>query len=413
MSTVTNITKNTPKLLIINVTCNQGSTGKIAEQVGCIMKKEGWDVYYAHGARRVNPSELNTIPFSNVRDEYLHALKALLFDACGLGSVNTTKKLINQIEQIKPDIIHIHNINGYYINYKLLFEYLNSSNIPIIATLHSCWYFTGHCSYFDYVKCEKWKSECNHCPLVGLSNMALVDRSKRNYTLKKFLFSHNKNLNIVPVSNWLGNLARQSFLKEKNIYVIRNGIDLNVFKPYAKSISNKFRILGVSNKWDERKGLTDILKLRNILPVEKYDIILVGLSTKQIKKLPAGIIGIRNTANQKELAKLYSDADVFINTTYADTFPTVNLESMACGTPVITYNTGGSPESLTDDTGIVVEKGNIQALSDAIIKIKNNSDESKYSTKICRKHAVENFDKDKCFNEYSMLFNSIINNKTV
>lgn len=397
-----------PKLLIISVTCNQGSTGKIAEQVGLMMKDEGWDVYYAHGARRVNPSQLKTISFSSVNTEYLHALKALLFNADGLGSTCETKKLIKQIKEIKPDVIHIHNIHGYYLNYKLLFDYLNSTDIPVVLTLHDCWNFTAHCTHFVYANCEKWKSGCHDCPLIGFSNMTLIDRTKYNYGLKKRLFSNNKNIYIVPVSNWLGDLVKQSFLKDKTIKVIHNGIDLNVFKPYPKETSDKFKILGVSNIWNKNKGLNDFYRLRESLPLNEFDIFLVGLSKKQIKELPIGISGIERTSNQQELAKKYSDANVFINPTYADTFPTVNLESMACGTPVITYRTGGSPESLTESAGIVVEQGNIKGLYDAIVRIKNNSDKSKFTPEICRKHAELNFDKNSCFREYSKLFKSIV-----
>ena len=397
-----------PKLLIISVTCNQGSTGKIAEQVGIIMKEEGWNVYYAHGARRVNPSQLKTLPFSSVKTEYLHALKALLFNADGLGSTIETKKLIEQIKEIKPDVIHLHNIHGYYLNYKLLFEYLNSTDIPVVLTLHDCWNFTGHCTHFVYANCEKWVSGCYDCPLIGFSNMALIDRTKYNYELKKRLFSNNKNIYIVPVSNWLGDIVKQSFLKDKNIKVIHNGIDLNIFKPYPKDTSNKFKILGISNIWNKNKGLNDFYKLRKLLPLNDFEMVLVGLSKKQIKQLPNGIIGIERTSNQQELARIYSDANVLINPTYADTFPTVNLESMACGTPVITYRTGGSPESLTESTGIVVEQGDIKGLYEAIIRIKNNSDKSKFTPEICRKHAELNFDKNSCFREYSKLFKSIV-----
>lgn len=397
-----------PKLLIISVTCNQGSTGKIAEQIGLIMEDKGWDVYYAHGARRVNPSKLKTIPFSSVKAEYIHALKAFLCNADGLGSTKETEYLIKKIRDIQPDVIHIHNIHGYYLNYKLLFEYLNSTNIPIVVTLHDCWDFTGHCAHFESVKCLKWKSGCYDCPLIWFSNMSLIDRSRYNYELKKSLFTNNKNLLIVPVSNWLGDLVKQSFLKDKNIKVIHNGIDLTLFKPYPRHDLNKFQILGVSNVWDKSKGLPDIYRLRELLPIEDFEFVLVGLSEKQIKQLPLGIIGIRNTANQQELAKIYSDADVLINPTYADTYPTVNLESIACGTPVITYNTGGSSESLSEFTGIVVEQGCISSMYEAIKCIKNNTNKSKYSTEVCRKYAENNFDKNTCFRKYCELFSSVI-----
>lgn len=393
-----------PKLLIINITCNQGSTGKISEQVGLMMKKDGWDVYYAHGARRVNPSQLNTIPFSSVKGEYLHALKSLLFDADGLGSTRATRKLVQQIMEIKPDVIHIHNIHGYYLNYQVLFEYLNTTAIPIVLTLHDCWNFTGHCTHFVTAKCNKWQTGCHKCPLLGVSPKSLIDRSSRNYKLKKALFTANKNLHVVPVSYWLNDIVMQSFLKDKDIRVIQNGIDLNVFKPYPIDKTDKYKILGVSNVWNKDKGFQDIYNLRDLLPMEEYEIILVGVSQQQMKELPIGITGVSRTANQQELAKLYSVADVLINPTYADTFPTVNLEALACGVPVVTYNTGGSPESLTESTGIVVEKGDVDGMANAIISLKKN----KLSSENCRSHALNHFNKDKCFLKYKELYKTLL-----
>lgn len=397
-----------PKLLIISVTCNQGSTGKIAEQIGFMMKEEGWDVYYAHGARRVNSSKLKTIHFSSVKAEYLHALKALLFNADGLGSTRETQKLIEQIKEIKPDVIHLHNIHGYYLNYKLLFEYLNSTDIPIVLTLHDCWNFTGHCTHFVYANCEKWKSGCYECPLIGFSNMALIDRTRYNYGLKKRLFSNNKNIYIVPVSNWLGDIIKQSFLKDKNIKVIHNGIDLNIFKPYPKDISDRFKILGISNIWNKNKGLNDFYKLRKLLPLNEFEILLIGLSEKQIKQLPLGITGIRNTSNQTELAKLYSEADVTISLSYAETFGLTIAEAAACGTPGIVYNNTALPSIISSESGIIVKTGDIAGVRDAIMEIKNNLNKTKFTSKVCRAHAEQNFDKDLCFREYSKLFKSIV-----
>lgn len=399
-----------PKLLIINITCNQGSTGKIAEQIGCMMVEQGWDVYYAHGARRVNTSKLKTIPFSSIKEEYLHALKSLLFDADGLGSIRATRYLVEQIKNIHPDIIHIHNIHGYYLNYKILFNYLNSTDIPIVMTLHDCWNFTGHCTHFVTANCKKWQTGCHDCPLLRIHPKSLIDKSKRNYSLKRSLFTTNKNIHLVPVSNWLGELLKKSFLKEMDIQVIHNGIDVSIFKPYNKELSSKFKILGISNVWNEDKGLLDIYKLREILPINKYEIVLVGMSNKQIKRLPQGITGIIRTANQQELAKLYSDADVLINPTYADTFPTINLEAMSCGTRVVTYRTGGSPESLSENTGIVVEKGDVQAMSIAIKTLCTTISDRIFASKVCREHVEKNFNKDICFKKYVELFKCILKN---
>lgn len=394
-----------PKLLIVNVTCNQGSTGKISEQVGMMMQNRGWDVYYAHGQRRVNPSQLKTIHFSSVRVEYLHALKSLLHDADGLGSTKATERLVEQIKEIKPDVIQIHNIHGYYLNYKILFEYLNSCSIPVVITLHDCWNFTGHCTHFVTAKCEKWKTGCYSCPLLNVSPKSFIDRSSRNYLLKKRLFLGNDNLHLIPVSHWLESMVKQSFLKDIDTRVIHNGIDLNVFRPQKQNSQTIFKILGVANVWIKEKGIYDIYELRKLLGKE-YEITLVGLSKKQIEKLPDGIVGITSTSNQHELTKLYSDADVLINPTYADTYPTINLEALACGTPVITYKTGGSPESLSSETGVVLEQGDIKGMALAIMKMKDKP----LSSKACSDYAKEHFDKDKCFLEYVTLYNELIKN---
>lgn len=396
-----------PKLLIISITCNQGSTGKISEQVGLMMKQRGWEVFLAHGARRVNPSELSTIPFSSVKSEYFHALKSLLFDADGLGSTAATKQLVEKIKEIKPDVIQIHNLHGYYLNYPVLFEYLNSTSIPIVMTLHDCWTFTGHCVHFVIAGCDKWKTGCHDCELKNKypKKSILWDKSRRNYALKKKYLASNPNIHIVAVSEWLGGLVRQSFLKDNPLYVFHNGIDLATYKPQGKPKDGIFRILAVSNVWHKDKGLYDIYKLKELLPEKEYTITLVGLSERQVKSLPSDITGITRTSNQQELMELYSNADVLINPTYADTFPTINLEAMACGTPVVTYETGGSPESLTDKTGIVVKQGDVNAMAEAIksLKIKPLYAEE------CRKHAEKCFDKDRCYMKYVSLYEALLN----
>lgn len=397
-----------PKLLIINITCNQGSTGKISEQIGLMLNKRGWDVYLAHGARRINPSKLITVPFSSIREEYLHALKSLFFDADGLGSTAATKKLVETIKVLKPDVIQIHNLHGYYLNYPILFEYLNNTNIPVVMTLHDCWAFTGHCVHFVIAGCEKWKTGCYSCELKNTypKKSLLLDKSKRNYALKQKYLASNPNLHIVAVSEWLGGLVRESFLKDKPLHVFHNGIDLDTYKPYSKINDGIFRILAVSNVWHKDKGLYDIYKLRKLLRREEYAITLVGLSEKQVITLPEGISGITRTSNQQELVELYSNANVLINPTYADTFPTINLEAMACGTPVVTYKTGGSPESITEKTGIVVNQGDVNGMAEAIKFLKAKP----LSSEECRKHAVESFDKDCCYVKYVSLYETLLNN---
>lgn len=394
-----------PKLLQINITRNQGSTGKIAEQIGQLMKQHGWEVYVAHGARFINPSLLKSYQIQNKTGEYLHALKSLLFDADGLGSTKATHNLVRFIKEIHPDIIQIHNLHGYYVNYKILFEYLNETNIPIVMTLHDCWAFTGHCVHFITVNCHKWKSGCGNCPQITSTPKSIfIDHSDLNFKLKKDIIAGNKNLHIICVSQWLKQLTQYSIYKNHPIRLIYNGIDLDVYRPTCRKATDKFHILGVSNPWSKDKGLYDIFKLRKILPEKDYHITIVGLNKKQKDSLPIGITGILRTNNLQELVTLYSTSNVFINPTYADTFPTTNLEALACGTPVITYRTGGSPESLSDDTGIVVEKGDINSLAKAIISMKI----SPLSSKACTNRAKNLFNKDDRFQEYLKLYYSLI-----
>ena len=395
-----------PTLLQINVTANWGSTGKIAEDIGRIAISQGWKSYIAYG-RATNPtSSSSLIPIGNKWDMYFHGMQSRILDNHGLASKTATRNLIKKIEEIKPDIIHIHNIHGYFINYEILFEYLSSSGKPIVWTLHDCWPFTGHCAYFDMVNCEKWKNGCNECQHKSTYPASfLMSNSGQNYKKKKDSFLSLKKLTLVPVSNWLSDLLEKSFLANVNKRTIHNGIDINKFKPTQTTNQSTKTILGVASIWEKRKGLEDFIKLRELLP-DEYNIRLIGLSNKQIATLPKGITGISRTNNFEELLEHYSKADVYVNPTYEDNFPTTNLEAMACGTPVITYRTGGSPESVTEQTGIVVDKGNIEQLIDAIETIFKNGKQH-YST-VCREHAVKYYNKDDKFNEYIELYKSLL-----
>lgn len=396
-----------PKLLQINSTANWGSTGKIAEQIGMLAMQQGWESYIAYG-RSANPSKSKLIKVGSKLSTYWHVLESRLFDNHGLASRIATRKLIKKIKAINPDIIHLHNIHGYYINYKLLFNYLNSIKTPVIWTLHDCWTFTGHCAHFIDAECYKWKEGCTNCPKHKGYPSAYTDYSNRNYTLKKQLFTHKEDIFISPASKWLSDFVGESYLKNINRRVFHNGINLNIFKPSKYKHTDKIKIIGVSSVWSKAKGLDDFYKLRVLLDPSKYDITLVGLNQEQKDNLPRGIDGILRTNSAAELAELYSSANVFINPTYADTFPTTNLEALACGTPVITYRTGGSPESITSKTGFVVEQGDINGIIEAIKKIEERG--KVYYSDACRKYAEDNFDKDKCFAKYIDLYNELLNN---
>ncbi len=345
-------------LLQINAACNSGSTGRIAEQIGLLARENGWRSCIATGGRYSRASQLEKIEIGGWWNERWHAVESRLLDNHGLASRCATRRLAERIKELNPTVIHMHNIHGYYLNYKILFEYLNSTDIPIVWTLHDCWTFTGHCAHFIRKGCERWKTKCHDCLLKGNYPSSLfLDRSQRNYELKKELFAGNKNLHLVPVSNWLAGLVKESFLKNVDIQVINNGVDLSIFTPCERKDDGKFRLLGVATSWGAGKGLKDFYKLREHLDPQRYEITLVGLKPEQIKELSPGIQGIERTNSVDELARFYSAADVLVNPTYADTFPTVNLEALACGTPVVTYCTGGSPETLTPETGLIVETG--------------------------------------------------------
>lgn len=404
------------KLLQISIEVNSGSVGRIAENIGKKALFSGWDSYITF-ARNNLPSESKTIKIGNKFDIYLHGIRTRIFDDHCYGSTRSTKKLINQIQELNPDIILLHHIHGYFLNMTVLFKYLSKLDIPIVWTFHDCWSFTGHCAHFDYIGCEKWKTGCYACPLKKTYPASYVfDRSKKNYKEKKILFNSVKNLTIVPVSNWLGDLVNESFLSSHDIRVIHNGIDLNTFKPSKNiektkekfGLKDEFVILGLSSVWNKSKGLDDFINLSTKVD-SKVKLILVGLYKQQIEKLPNNIIGIQRTENTNQLVDIYSMADLFLNLTYNDTFPTTNLEALACGTPILTYKTGGSVEAVSEDTGFIVEKGDL----DSVIKVINEVREKGkgfYSEK-CRERAVSCFNKDDRFKEYIDLFTNLINKK--
>lgn len=394
-------------LLQINVTANWGSTGKIAEQIGLCAMAHGWNSYIAYG-RMMNPSKSHLIKIGTTFDTYEHYAENKFLDNEGLASRRATKTFLKKIDEIQPDVVHLHNIHDHYINYRLLFSYLAQKKIPVVWTQHDQWATTGHCMY-NVCGCERWKIECYDCPL---SKWYSLDQSKRNYLLKKELLAKIPSLTIVPVSEWLSHNIKQSHLKNRPIKVIHNGIDIHTFCPQPMDAHERYGInrskkivLGIAAVWDARKGLHDFYQLAQRLSADQFAIIIVGQQTTNVKKIEGGcqILFINRTQNALELAQLYSSAAVFVNPTYNDNYPTTNLEAIACGTPVITYNTGGSPEAIDMHTGIVVEQGDIDALEKAV----NQLTTSNYSA-LCRLKAQKEFDNTKCFTPYITLYNKLI-----
>jgi len=399
------------KVLQINTSVNVSAPGRIVSLIGNLLIKNNHESFVAFG--QDYRKDLSTpIKIGNKKDILTHFALTRLFDRHGFGSVKATYEFVRKINKINPDIIHLHNIHGYYLNIEILFRYLKDTNINIVWTFHDCWPFTGHCSFFDRVNCERWQSECNKCPLrTGYPASWIMDRSRSNFIQKRELFTALKSLVIVTPSEWLADHVKHSFFRSYQIIVINNGVDLQSFRPVNPEIaSSKYRIpakryvLGVANIWSRRKGYDDFIKLREVLD-EKIPIVLVGLSNDQKRKLPKGIIGISHIDTLDDLSSLYSAAGAFINPTWTDNFPTVNLEALACGTPVITYDTGGSGESIDGNTGIVVPRGNIEALKSAVLQIfQNNPNEYKF---FCRIRAEALYDAKVRYEDYIRLYEEI------
>ena len=359
------------KVLMINSVCGIRSTGRICTDIAEQLRSEGYDCRIAYGREsvpeRYQAYGLRVGSECGVR---LHGAQARLLDTAGFGSRRATRRLVAKIREYDPDIIHLHNLHGYYLDVETLFAYLKEAGKPVVWTMHDCWPFTGHCPHFTVARCDKWKTGCHHCPEKGRYPASLwLDRSRENFERKKKAFTGLDRLTLVAPSRWLAGLTRESFLKEYPVEVIPNGIDLNVFRPTAGDFRQRYHledktiVLGAASAWDDRKGLGDLVKLAGLLGGE-YAVVAVGVTGKQKQALPDNIIAIARTESPRELAEIYTAADVFVNPTYEDNYPTVNLEAQACGTPVITYRTGGSVESVPENC--IVPRCDVEALAEKI-----------------------------------------------
>lgn len=405
------------KLLQINPVIRiNTSTGRIMQEIGELARANGWETYiaYSQGRDGVSPNAAHLIPVGNRWSVAWHGIMTRLFDRHGLASERATRQLVAEIKRIQPDIIHIHNIHGYFLNYRILFEYLSNANIPVIWTVHDCWLYTGHCYYYSYVGCDKWKSQCDQCPQRrDFPTSWCMDRSKQNFGDKKKAFTSipKELLTIVPVSEWIHGEMKQSFLKDYPYQVIHNGINLENFQVYPADevkkrygLEGKRILLGVASIWMEEKGWNDFMQLAGMLNPDEV-IVLVGVKEEQKKGLPATIVPISRTDNLKQLAELYAAAEALVNPTWQDNYPTVNLEAIACGTPVVTYRTGGSIEVITPDTGLIVEQGDIPGLLEAVRTIEERGKDY-YQTK-CRAYAEAHFKKEDRYADYLKLYENL------
>ena len=391
-----------------------GSTGKTMFAVADLLSKNGHQTLTVSGFSWHKVHRNNHAVIGNIISKAYHMYMSKIFGNHGYYSKIPTKLLIKKIQEFSPDIIHLHNIHGWYINIPMLFDYLKKCDIPIVWTLHDCWSFTGGCAHFTFCKCHKWLTGCGECNnLKEYPISSRVDRTKEMWHIKRECFCGLDNVTIVTPSQWLCKLVKQSFLGDYPVRVIHNGINLEVFRPIVSNFREKYGIakeqhmvLGVSLGWNERKGLDVFVSLAKKLP-DDYKIVLVGTASKVDKCLPSNVISIHRTQNQTELAEIYSAADVFVQTTREENYPTVNMEAIACGTPVLTFRTGGSPEMLDESCGAVVPCDDIDALEKEIIHI---CTDMPYLKEQCAVKSKE-FDQNMRFKEYIELYETIISTR--
>lgn len=386
------------KVVQLNAVCGVGSTGGVTIGISQMLTEHGIENYilYTNGHYDY---ELG-INYSNKFLVKSSAAIAAISGNYGFNSHIATKRLIKILNEIKPDIVHLHNIHGHDLNLKMFFEYLKETGVRVIWTFHDCWAFTGYCMHFDAMECSKWQHICENCPQAKKYSI-FTDRCKELYLKKKELFTSIDDLTVVSPSRWLADLTKKSYLNKYPIEVINNGIDLETFKPSESDFREKYNLTDKKIILGVPKGhISYFEELNKIIDHNKYKIVLVGLNSHETESLSDTILGLPRTNNRSEMAKLFTAADVYVNTTLEDTFPTVNLESLACGTPVITFDTGGSPEAIDEKTGIIVEKRNINEIYEAVKKICAGHDRKKDC--IDRAHRLYN-GKER-FNDYFELY---------
>ena len=394
------------KVLQINSMAKNGCIARIAYGINNAIVDKGYKCAIAFG-RGEEVKDIDTIKIGSTIDVYIHTLYSRVFDKQGFASIKSTKEFIKIVKNYSPDIVHLHNIHGNYINVKILFEGLKELNIPVVWTLHDCWAFTGHCVYYDYVNCHKWKKGCFKCPRkLDYPKSYIVDNSKSNYRVKNEIFTSIKDMVIVTPSEWLKREVKKSFLKEYKVHVINNGIDLNAFKFRKDNLKEKLGIndeiviLGVANQWHDIKGFQEFRKLSHMLD-KRFKLVMVGgITRKQKKQLSSKTIVINKTDSIEELSRIYSTADIFLNPTHEDNFPTTNLEALACGTPVITFNTGGSIEAIDSTCG------------KELLDLLKNFQKNNFKREDCINKSKD-FNQLIKFKEYVNLYENILNKRDV
>ncbi len=398
------------KVIQINSECGRGSTGRIASAISRNLDEKGYENYIIYSANH-RSDDPHGIMIGTKLMLRVHQLLAWVFGDAGFHSYFATQKLIRKIKEINPDLILLHNLHGYYLHIGVLFRFLKKFNKPVLWTLHDCWAFTGHCAHYQIAECYRWQSACHDCPNRNEYPYSwFFDRSRSLFHKKKELFTSVEKLRIIVPSKWLSDEVESSFLSDKSRYMIHNGINLKLFEPaetdFRKKnhLEDKIIVMGVAAVWNYGKGLDMIIELANRMDPQRYAFLLVGTDVSVDKDLPKNIISIHRTQNQAELAELYSAADVLINPTRQDNYPTVNMEALACGTPVITFDTGGCSESAIEGFTKVIYSKTVDELEKALLHI---SFKTKETSEKCAKEA-KRFDEQSCFAQYVTIFEEIV-----
>lgn len=399
------------KIAQINMVAG-GSTGNIMRQIAACARAQGHEAI-TFSSPSFSRSHPETFPqyedhryFGTPFNHAIHYVLGRLTGRNGCFSYFATKKLVKELKEFSPDILHLHNLHNWCIHIPTLFRYINKNDIRVIWTLHDCWTFTGQCPYFDIVECDKWKTGCHNCPQNHIYPESKVDATRWGYAFKKKWFTSVKNMTLVTPSQWMADTTKQSFMGQYPITIIHNGIDLNVFQPTHSDFRethgirpDQYLLLGVAFEWGPRKGLDVFIELSKRLD-DRFRLVLVGTNDVVDAQLPENIISIHNTVDQQELAKIYTAADLFVNPTREEMFGLVNAEALACGTPVVTFRTGGCPEVIGKECGCVVDKNDIDALEREILRI---CTQRPYEEEACIKRATQ-FDARQKYEEYVRLY---------
>lgn len=396
------------KLLQINTTVGWNSTGRIATKIGEIAVGRGWRSVIAYGRRMPGQDRMTGYPdvvkIGSPIDNMHHGIITRLCDAHGMGSRRATRSFIKEMDKYEPDVVHLHNIHGYYLHIPTLFDALSTMNVPVVWTFHDFWPVTGHCAFYTPFQCDRWKKGCHDCPGLNSYPMSKVDRCRRNYKFKQAQWAKIEKLYPVAVSEWMRDELSESMLGDRPIEVIYNGIEHNDVA--RRSSTENPIVLGLASVWDERKGLSDIIALRERLPAN-YRIVVVGLSERAIRRLPDGVEGVGRVSDADALGRLYATASVLVNPSRAEALSTVNLEAQSNGTPVVAYRGGSMAETMSENSGITVDRGDIRGLEVAIRRIVEHP-EGRFTAKQCRAFIREKFDRNSNYEKYIDLYDRVL-----